>query len=265
MYEGRASIVLRPGTTDEVSKILALAHEHGIPVVPQAGNTGLVGGQIPMRGEILLSVGRLKRVRARRRRRLHHDGRGRPDARRGAGRRRQGRPPVPAEPAVGGQLPDRRQPRHQRRRRRRAGLRQRAPAGAGARGRAGRRPRLERAQTRSRRTTPATTSRTCSSARKARSAIITAAVLKLVPQAGREGHGLRRAAGPRRRARRSSAWRRRRPGTSLTAFEFMPRTGARVRAAATCRARATRSPPRTPGTRCWKPPASRPTARRSGS
>src|SRR6185503_16713218 len=64
MYEGRASIVLRPGTTEEVSKILALAHEHGIPVVPQAGNTGLVGGQTPMHGEILLSVGRLKRVRA---------------------------------------------------------------------------------------------------------------------------------------------------------------------------------------------------------
>jgi FAD/FMN-containing dehydrogenase len=64
MYEGRASVVLRPGSTEEVAKILALANEHGIPVVPQAGNTGLVGGQIPMRGEILLSVGRLKRVRA---------------------------------------------------------------------------------------------------------------------------------------------------------------------------------------------------------
>src|SRR6185436_350591 len=64
MYAGCASIVLRPGTTEEVSKILALACEHGIPVVPQAGNTGLVGGQTPMHGEILLSVGRLKRVRA---------------------------------------------------------------------------------------------------------------------------------------------------------------------------------------------------------
>ena len=52
MYEGRASIVLRPGSTEEVSQILALANEHGIPVVPQAGNTGLVGGQMPMNGEI---------------------------------------------------------------------------------------------------------------------------------------------------------------------------------------------------------------------
>jgi FAD/FMN-containing dehydrogenase len=64
MYQGRASIVLRPGTTEEVSKILTLAHEHGLPVVPQAGNTGLVGGQTPMHGEMLLSVGRLERVRA---------------------------------------------------------------------------------------------------------------------------------------------------------------------------------------------------------
>jgi FAD/FMN-containing dehydrogenase len=64
LYEGRASMVLRPGTTQGVSQILALANAHAIPIVPQAGNTGLVGGQIPMNGEILLSVGRLKRVRA---------------------------------------------------------------------------------------------------------------------------------------------------------------------------------------------------------
>jgi FAD/FMN-containing dehydrogenase len=64
MYEGRATVVLRPGSTEEVSQILALANEHGIPVVPQAGNTGLVGGQIPMQGEVVLSVSRLKRVRA---------------------------------------------------------------------------------------------------------------------------------------------------------------------------------------------------------
>jgi len=63
-YEGRASIVLRPGSSGEVSQILALAHAHGVPVVPQGGNTGLVGGQVPMQGEILLSLGRLKRVRA---------------------------------------------------------------------------------------------------------------------------------------------------------------------------------------------------------
>jgi FAD/FMN-containing dehydrogenase len=64
MYEGRSSLVLRPGSTGEVAHILALAHEHGIATVPQAGNTGLVGGQIPMHGEVVLSVARMKRVRA---------------------------------------------------------------------------------------------------------------------------------------------------------------------------------------------------------
>ncbi|MEQ1651205.1 MAG: FAD-binding oxidoreductase [Hyphomicrobium sp.] len=66
LYVGKTPLVLRPGSTDEVSKILALANAHGIGVVPQAGNTGLVGGQIPStRGdEIVLSVGRLNKVRA---------------------------------------------------------------------------------------------------------------------------------------------------------------------------------------------------------
>ena len=64
MYRGRASLVLRPDSTEQVAQILALANAHGTPVVPQAGNTGLVGGQIATRGEIVLSVGRLKRVRA---------------------------------------------------------------------------------------------------------------------------------------------------------------------------------------------------------
>jgi FAD/FMN-containing dehydrogenase len=62
-YEGRSALVLRPATTAQVASILALAHAQDVPVVPQAGNTGLVGGQIPMHGEILLSVARLKRVR----------------------------------------------------------------------------------------------------------------------------------------------------------------------------------------------------------
>ncbi|MBO0766925.1 MAG: FAD-binding oxidoreductase [Hyphomicrobiaceae bacterium] len=64
LYNGRACVVLRPGSTEEVSRVLTLANEHGLPVVPQAGNTGLVGGQVAMHGEVLLSVGRLKRVRS---------------------------------------------------------------------------------------------------------------------------------------------------------------------------------------------------------
>jgi FAD/FMN-containing dehydrogenase len=65
-YVGKTPVVLRPGSTEEVSRILALANEHGIGVVPQGGNTGLVGGQIPSaRGdEIVLSLSRLKKVRS---------------------------------------------------------------------------------------------------------------------------------------------------------------------------------------------------------
>lgn len=64
LYEGRSALVLRPGSTEEVSRILALANRHGVAVVPQAGNTGLVGGQVAFNGEVIVSVGRLKRVRS---------------------------------------------------------------------------------------------------------------------------------------------------------------------------------------------------------
>lgn len=66
-YVGRAALVLRPGSVGEVSKILALCHGARIGVVPQAGNTGLVGGQIPFEHghEIVLSVERLRGLRAR--------------------------------------------------------------------------------------------------------------------------------------------------------------------------------------------------------
>jgi FAD/FMN-containing dehydrogenase len=64
-YTGKTPVVLRPGSTEEVARILALANETGVGVVPQGGNTGLVGGQIPSQAgnEIVLSVARLKKVR----------------------------------------------------------------------------------------------------------------------------------------------------------------------------------------------------------
>ena len=64
-YFGESPMVLRPGSTEEVSAILKLANEARVAVVPQAGNTGLVGGQIPFEGgdEIVVSVARLNRVR----------------------------------------------------------------------------------------------------------------------------------------------------------------------------------------------------------
>ncbi|MBV8427687.1 MAG: FAD-binding oxidoreductase, partial [Hyphomicrobiales bacterium] len=56
-------VVLRPGTVDEVAQILRLANESETPIVPQGGNTGLVGGQTPQHGELVLSLNRLDRIR----------------------------------------------------------------------------------------------------------------------------------------------------------------------------------------------------------
>ncbi len=64
-YVGRAAAVLRPGTTAEVSEVMKIANENRIAMVPQGGNTGLVGAQIPFEGgqEVVLSLGRLNRIR----------------------------------------------------------------------------------------------------------------------------------------------------------------------------------------------------------
>lgn len=64
LYKGRTPLVLKPANTEEVSRILALASETGTAIVPQGGNTGLVGGQISHNGEIVISLERLNRVRS---------------------------------------------------------------------------------------------------------------------------------------------------------------------------------------------------------
>lgn len=65
LYVGRTPLILKPATTEEVSRILALANAEGVGVVAQGGNTGLVGGQIPGEAgtEIVLSLLRMKRIR----------------------------------------------------------------------------------------------------------------------------------------------------------------------------------------------------------
>jgi D-lactate dehydrogenase (cytochrome) len=63
IYHGRTSMLLRPGSVKEVQAILTLANETKTPLVPQGGNTGLVGAQIPFDGEIILSLTRLDRIR----------------------------------------------------------------------------------------------------------------------------------------------------------------------------------------------------------
>lgn len=66
-YQGEALAVVKPGSVEEVSKVLAFCNENLIPVIPQGGNTGLVHGSVP--GEtvngnlpIVLSTLRLKEL-----------------------------------------------------------------------------------------------------------------------------------------------------------------------------------------------------------
>jgi len=61
-FGGRAGAVLRPGGTAEVAAVLAACAQSGVPVVPQGGNTGLVGGQVPRGGELVLSLARLTEI-----------------------------------------------------------------------------------------------------------------------------------------------------------------------------------------------------------
>src|SRR5438309_6468433 len=63
LFHGHSPLVLRPGSTAEVSAICKLASEHRIAMVPQGGNTGLVGGQTPHHGEVVISMRRLDRIR----------------------------------------------------------------------------------------------------------------------------------------------------------------------------------------------------------
>ncbi|MBL6936367.1 MAG: FAD-binding oxidoreductase [Alphaproteobacteria bacterium] len=63
-YKGRSSLLLKPATTAAVSAVLAVCNEANTAVVPQGGNTGLVGAQIPFDGEVVLSLARMNKVRA---------------------------------------------------------------------------------------------------------------------------------------------------------------------------------------------------------
>lgn len=64
LWHGKTSLVLRPSSTEQVSRIMALATETRTAIVPQSGNTGLVGGQIPDPdgSQLLLSLDRMTRI-----------------------------------------------------------------------------------------------------------------------------------------------------------------------------------------------------------
>ncbi len=66
LFRGKAQAIVRPGSTEEVAELVKLAARTGTRLVPQGGNTGLVGGQIPIAEgrEIVLSLQRMDRVRS---------------------------------------------------------------------------------------------------------------------------------------------------------------------------------------------------------
>ena len=63
-YRGRTRLVLKPRTTEEVSKVLKYCNDNMLAVVPQGGNSGLVGGSVPVFDEIVISTSRMNNIRS---------------------------------------------------------------------------------------------------------------------------------------------------------------------------------------------------------
>lgn len=63
-YHGKATTVVKPKTTEEVSKIVKHCCDRRIGIVPQGGNTGLVGGSVPISNELILNLGSMSQVRS---------------------------------------------------------------------------------------------------------------------------------------------------------------------------------------------------------
>ena len=61
-FHGASRIALRPSSTEEISQILSHCNAQKIAVVPQGGNTGLVGGSVPLSNEVVLSLSRMNQV-----------------------------------------------------------------------------------------------------------------------------------------------------------------------------------------------------------
>jgi len=66
LYRGAARLIVRPAATEEVAAVVRCCAAARIPIVPQGGNTGLVGAAVPPEdgGAVVLSLGRMNRVRA---------------------------------------------------------------------------------------------------------------------------------------------------------------------------------------------------------
>lgn len=63
-FRAPEAVVVRPGTAAEIAAIVAACLRHELAIVPQGGNTGLVGGSVPLSGELVVSTERLAGVEA---------------------------------------------------------------------------------------------------------------------------------------------------------------------------------------------------------
>lgn len=61
-FKGNASVVVRPSSTEQVSQLMRYNYDHSIACVPQGGNTGLVGGSVPLFDEMILNLGRMSSI-----------------------------------------------------------------------------------------------------------------------------------------------------------------------------------------------------------
>ena len=63
-YKGHTKVVVKPGSTEEISKVLRYCNDNMLAVVPQGGNSGLVGGSVPVFDEIVINTSRLNKIRS---------------------------------------------------------------------------------------------------------------------------------------------------------------------------------------------------------
>ncbi|EPE33844.1 FAD-binding protein [Glarea lozoyensis ATCC 20868] len=63
-YRGHTKLVLKPASTEEVSQVLKYCNDNMLAVVPQGGNSGLVGGSVPVFDEIVISMSRMNQIRS---------------------------------------------------------------------------------------------------------------------------------------------------------------------------------------------------------
>ncbi len=61
-YEGSSKLALLPTSTQQISEILKYCNSHKLAVCPQSGNTGLVGGGVPVNNEIVISLKKMDKI-----------------------------------------------------------------------------------------------------------------------------------------------------------------------------------------------------------